>query len=74
MVTQLSAAQLQFARHYFLYNESTDFYLHKLSIAEIADIIQCLKPTVLRLCQTALTQLGIPISGLAIHPTTEKRI
>jgi hypothetical protein len=27
-----------------------------------------------RYCQTALTQLGIPISGLAIHPTTGKRI
>jgi hypothetical protein len=24
--------------------------------------------------QTALTQLGIPISGLAIHPTTTRRI
>jgi transposase len=49
MVTQLSAAQLQFARHCFLYNESTDFYLHRLSTAEIADTIQCSKPTVLRL-------------------------
>jgi hypothetical protein len=25
-----------------------------------------------RVCQTALTQLGIPISGLAIHPTTDQ--
>jgi hypothetical protein len=25
-------------------------------------------------CRAALTRLGIPISGLAIHPTTAKRI
>jgi hypothetical protein len=52
MVTALFVAQLQFVRHCFSYNDSIDFYLHKLSTAEIADIIQCLKTTILRLWKT----------------------
>jgi hypothetical protein len=52
MVTAFSVAQLQFVRHYFSYDDSTDFYLHKLSTVEIADIIQCSKITILRLWKT----------------------
>jgi hypothetical protein len=52
MVAAFSVAQLQFVRHYFSYNDSTDFYLHKLSTVEIADIIQCSKITILRLWKT----------------------
>lgn len=41
MVASLTPAQLEFARHYFQYHDSTDHYLSKLSIAEIQNIAQC---------------------------------
>lgn len=41
MPPALTECQLELARHCFRYNDSTTYYLNKLSVAEVADLVQC---------------------------------
>ena len=49
MPPPLTQCQLELARHCFLFNDSSTYYLHKLSTQEIADTVQCTVQTVRRL-------------------------
>jgi transposase len=49
MPAPLTPWQLELARHYFQYNNSSTYYLNKLSTQDIADDIQCTIRTVQKL-------------------------
>jgi transposase len=49
MAPALTECQLELARHCFRYNDSTTYYLNKLSTQEVADTVQCSVHTIRRL-------------------------
>jgi len=49
MSPALTECQLELARHCFRYNNSTTYYLNKLSTQEVADTVQCSVHTIRRL-------------------------